>query len=130
MPEPQEGDRFRHRKFGLGTAKRYYPKTDGVYMFFDSGHKTVCARTRLIPINELSTEQKERVQEQKSVKVTRSKAAGSANVDYKALKDAKDYFEKKFPDAHRVVPKIYGSRVYCEVWTKDGHAQNHFIDRE
>lgn len=129
MPNPAPGDRVRHRKYGVGTVKAYYPKNDGVRVKYDSGHETVNARKRLLPVNELSGEQRQQVEEpRQDIRVRRSSSAGASTVDYKALEAAQRHFEKQFPDAHKVVPKIYGTRVYCEVWTEDGHAKNYFMD--
>ena len=125
MIEP--GDRVRHRKYGLGTVMAYYPKNDGVRVEFDSGHKTVCARKRLVPMIELSETEREKVKTpSEDTRVTRSRAAGSAKVDYAELERAKKHFEELNPTAERVVPRIYGERTYVEIWAPDGTAKIEF----
>ena len=121
----KEGDRVIHKKYGRGTVKRIYSKNDSARVVYDNGHDTVNAQKRLEKILELTEEQRQVVTPSK---VTRSRAAGSAKVDYSLLERCKKHLEKMFPDCAHVIPRISGSKVYGEVWQLDGTAKIWFYE--
>ncbi len=117
----EPGTRVRHKKYGLGTVLAYYAKKDDARVEYDSGHKTTNSCKRLTPVTEAPAEQLEKLKDTDTTsKVSRRSSAGTVRVDYKLLDKVKKHFEKLFPTADRVAPKMYGDKVYAEIWSNGG----------
>ena len=120
------GDQVRHKKYGLGEViKVYVPVDRGVRVRFESGHETVCGASRLSAVPQRTTVELPSIQPQQA----KRKAASTTMVDYKLLDRAREHFTAQNPLADEVVPRLYGGRAYCEVWT-GGHAKIYFYEEE
>jgi hypothetical protein len=129
------GDRVKHRKYGLGTVKAIYPKHDACRVVYDSGHETTNAQKRveIVPADWGKPREEGApvvsAPPAESVKARRS-GQGTTKVDYKLLDRALKHFETEFPDATRIFPRIYGERVYCEVFDASGYGKVWFYDEK
>jgi hypothetical protein len=130
------GDRVKHRKYGLGTIKALYAKHDACRVVYDSGHETTNAQKRVevVPADwGKPREEGEPVVSPPPTESARTRrggqgGGGTTKVDYKLLDRMLKHFQAEFPDADRIIPRIYGERAYCEVFDSDGLGRVWFYD--
>ena len=120
------GDRVKHKKYGVGTVFRTYRSGGGVRVRYDDGKETVNGESRLTVVADNFTEAAPPPAPTQPARISRGRSAGTTDVDYDKLARAKAYFEGLHPKAV-VAPKVYGSRVYCEIWV-DGAADIVFYE--
>lgn len=120
----QNQDRVRHKKFGLGTVlvcdKGSYLKYDSARVKFDDGKETVCAKKRLqvLTAGQGATVEDLSVPEIAQPVPARRKGSGTAQIDYARIDRAVDFIRDQHPDADDVRGKVYGNRIYAEVWNE------------
>lgn len=120
------GDRVTHKKFGLGTVRAVYAKTNAARVLYDSGHETTNAQKKLTVLT-AGQGGAPKVEEQVVVTATQKRRKSNSSIDYDLIDEACRVIGDMHPDAERIQGKWYGHRAYVEVW-KEGRAHIVFYD--
>ena len=121
----QEGDKVSHKKLGIGKILRIYPKNKAARVEYESGHVTTNSQSRIRVIRDIEQHGPPTPTQPASSGSSRRRGASTSKVDYGRLERARQAISAENLDADHVVPRVYGLRVYCEVW-RGGYAKNVF----